>query len=102
MLHTDLIAPIPELLKRHARQRGAKVAYRDAQSSVTYAQLEERTGRLAAHFADHGIAAGETVAMLLPNSTQCIEASFALAFPGASSVQSTYVATVRALALRVD
>ncbi len=56
MLHADLIAPIPELLKRHARERGAKVAYRDAHSSVTYAQLEERTGLLAGHLADHGIA----------------------------------------------
>ena len=67
MLHTNLIAPIPELLKRHAGERGGKVAYRDANASVTYAQLEERTGRLAAHLADHGIAAGDTVAMLGEN-----------------------------------
>ena len=39
MLHTDLIAPIPELLRRHAAARGSKIAYRDAQSSVTYAEL---------------------------------------------------------------
>ena len=73
MLHTHLIAPIPELLKRHAGERGAKVAYRDAQSSVTYAQLLERTGALAGHLADHDIAPGDTVAILLPNSTQWIE-----------------------------
>jgi long-chain acyl-CoA synthetase len=30
MLHTDLIAPIPELLRRHAAARGDKIAYRDA------------------------------------------------------------------------
>ena len=76
MLHADLIAPIPDLLKRHARERGTKVAYRDAQSSVTYAQLDERTARLAAHLADHGIAAGDTVAILLPNSTQWVETCF--------------------------
>ena len=52
MLHTDLIAPIPELLRRHAAARGSKTAYRDAQSSVTYAELLDRTGRLAGHLAD--------------------------------------------------
>ena len=79
MLHTDLIAPIPELLRRHARVRGGKIAYRDAHSSVTYAQLEERTARLGAHLADHGIAVGDTVAILLPNSTQWVETCFAIA-----------------------
>ena len=49
MLHTDLIAPIPELLRRHARARGAKIAYRDAHAAVTYAELLERTGKLAGH-----------------------------------------------------
>jgi acyl-CoA synthetase (AMP-forming)/AMP-acid ligase II len=52
MLHTDLIAPIPDLLRRHAAARGEKVAYRDAQTSVTYAALLERTGKLAGHLAD--------------------------------------------------
>jgi len=37
MLHTDLIAPIHVLLKPQAAARGSKTAYRDAQSSVTYA-----------------------------------------------------------------
>src|SRR6185295_18463818 len=85
MLHADLIAPIPELLKRHARERGSKVAYRDAHSSVTYAELLERSGRLAGHMADRGIAAGDTVAILLPNSTQWIETCFAIARAGAIS-----------------
>jgi non-ribosomal peptide synthetase component E (peptide arylation enzyme) len=44
------------LLRRHAAARGSKVAYRDAQASVTYAELLERTARLAGHFADLGIA----------------------------------------------
>src|SRR6267154_1095648 len=102
MLHSNLIAPIPELLKRHARERGDKVAYRDAQSSVTYAQLEERTGRLAAHLADHGIAAGDTVAMLLPNSTQWIETCFAIARAGAISVPISYEASEPEIAYRLE
>ena len=68
MLHTDLIAPVPELLRRHAAARGRKVAYRDAHGAVTYGDLLERTGRLAGHLADLGIAAGDAVAMLLPSS----------------------------------
>ena len=39
MLRTELIAPIPELLRRHAAERGGKTAYRDANGAVTYAEL---------------------------------------------------------------
>ena len=34
MVHTDLIAPIPELLRRHAAEHPGKVAYRDSHSAV--------------------------------------------------------------------
>ncbi len=79
MLHTDLIAPIPELLRRHAAARGGKCAYRDTQTSVTYAELLERTGKLAGHLADNGIAANDTVAIMLPNSVPWVESSLAIA-----------------------
>src|ERR1700724_2544117 len=85
MLHTDLIAPIPELLRRHAAARGTKIAYRDAQGSVTYAALLERTGRLAGHLADLGIAPGDCVAILLPNSVQWVETSLAIVRAGGVS-----------------
>ena len=95
MLHTDLIAPIPDLLKRHAAARGSKIAYRDAQSSVTYAELLECTGRLAGHLADHGIAPNDTVAIMLPNSVQWIEACFAITRAGAVGVPISYDGTAR-------
>ena len=38
MLRTELIAPIPELLRRHASERGGKTAYRDANGAVTYSR----------------------------------------------------------------
>ena len=101
MLHTDLIAPIPELLRRHAAARGSKIAYRDAQASVTYAELLERTAKLAGHFADLGIAPGETVAMLLPNSVQWIETCFGIARAGAVSVPISYDATETEIAYRL-
>jgi long-chain acyl-CoA synthetase len=101
MLQTDLIAPIPELLHRHARARGAKVAYRDARTTVTYAQLLDRTGKLAGHLADHGIAAGETVAIMLPSSVPWVEACLAIARAGALSVPISYDATEPEIAYRL-
>jgi long-chain acyl-CoA synthetase len=101
MLHTDLIAPIPELLRRHAAARGDKIAYRDAQTSVTYAGLLERTGKLAGHLADHGIASGDTVAIMLPNSVQWVESCFAIARAGAVSVPISYDSTESEIAYRL-
>src|SRR6185437_679084 len=101
MLHTDLIAPIPELLRRHAAARGSKVAYRDATSSVTYAELLDRTGKLAGHLADNGIAPNDTVAIMLPNSVQWIEACFAITRAGAIGVPISYDATETEIAYRL-
>jgi acyl-CoA synthetase (AMP-forming)/AMP-acid ligase II len=90
MLHADLIAPIHTLLERHAAARGAKIAYRDAHGAVSYAALRERTANLAGHLADLGIAANETVAMLLPNGVAWVETCFAIARANAISVQIAY------------
>jgi long-chain acyl-CoA synthetase len=102
MLHAHLIAPIHELLARHARQRGDKIAYRDARTSVTYAALNKRTARLAGHLADLGIGPGETVAMLLPNSVEWVEACLAIARAGAISVPVSYDATEPEIAYRLS
>jgi long-chain acyl-CoA synthetase len=101
MLHAHLIAPIHELLARHARERGGKIAYRDARTSVTYAALNDRTARLAGHLADLGIAPGETVAMLLPNSTDWVETCLASARAGAISVPISYDASEPEIAYRL-
>jgi len=101
MLHTDLIAPIPELLRRHATARGGKCAYRDAQSSVTYAELNDRTGRLAGHLADHGIAPNDTVAIMLPNSVAWVESCLAIARAGAISVPISYDSAEPEIAYRL-
>jgi long-chain acyl-CoA synthetase len=102
MLHTNLIAPIPELLRRQAGLRGSKVAYRDARGSVTYAQLLARTGNLAGHLADIGIAPGETVAILLPNSVPWVETCLAIARAGAVSVPISVDATEPEIAYRLS
>jgi acyl-CoA synthetase (AMP-forming)/AMP-acid ligase II len=102
MLFTHLIAPIPDLLRRHAAAHGSKTAYRDAHSAVTYAELLDRTGKLAGHLADNGIAAGETVAILLPNSVQWIEACFGIARAGALSVPISYDSTEPEIGYRLS
>jgi acyl-CoA synthetase (AMP-forming)/AMP-acid ligase II len=101
MLHTELIAPIAELLRRHAAARGEKVAYRDAQSAVTYAELNERTAKLAGHLADCGIAPGDTVAIMLPNSVPWVESCLAIARAGAIGVPISYDATEPEIAYRL-
>jgi long-chain acyl-CoA synthetase len=101
MLHTDLIAPIPVLLRRHASARGGKCAYRDAHSSVTYAQLLDRTGKLAGHLADAGIAANDTVAILLPNSVIWVESCLAIARAAAISVPISYDSTEAEIGYRL-
>jgi len=93
MLHTDLIAPIPELLRRQAAARGSKCAFRDAQTAVTYAELYDRTGKLAGHLGDNGITTGDTVAVMLPNSVAWVESCFAITRAGGISVPISYDAT---------
>jgi long-chain acyl-CoA synthetase len=102
MLRTELIASVPELLRRHAAARAGKLAYRDARRSVTYAELEARTGRIAGHLADHGVAPGDTVAMLLPNSVAWIESCFAITRAYAVAVPISYDSTEAEIAYRLS
>src|SRR3984885_15110382 len=63
MLHAELIAPIPELLERHRKTRPDKVAYWDAQRSVTYSQLADRTAAIAGGLAARGVREGDRIAI---------------------------------------
>ena len=101
MLHTDLIAPIPELLRRQAGAYGNKFAYRDAQTSITYAELNNRTATLAGHLADNGVAPNDTVAICLPNSVPWVESCFAVTRAGAISVPISYDSTENEIAYRL-
>ena len=77
MLHTELIAPLPELLARHAAARPDKVAYWDSTRSVTYLQLGRRTAAIAASLTKIGVREGDKVALFLPNGVDWVEACFA-------------------------
>ena len=101
MLQTELIAPVPELLRRHAKERGAKIAYRDARSQVTYAELLDRTASIAGHLAENGVEHGDTVAITLPNSVQWVEACFGITCAGALGVPISYDSSEREIAYRL-
>ena len=55
MLRTDLIESVPALIERHAGVRGSTIAFQDANTKVTYAELANRTANLAGHLADFGV-----------------------------------------------
>ena len=93
MIHTDLIASIPELLCRQAGRIGSRQAFRDSGGSVTYTELAARTGRLAGHLADHGVEPGEKVAIFLPNSVAWVESCFAINRADCISVPISYDST---------
>ncbi|WP_053930240.1 type I polyketide synthase [Streptomyces sp. NRRL S-4] len=78
MLRTELIRPLPELLKAHADRFGDKVAFRDARRSVTYAELERRSGRIAGHLARMRLQRGDCVAIYLGNCVEVIESYLAI------------------------
>ncbi|WP_158891513.1 type I polyketide synthase [Amycolatopsis anabasis] len=73
MARSELIRPLPDLLRAHAGRRGEKVAFSDARRGVTYAELERRTARLAGHLADAGVPRGARVLIWLNNSVEVVE-----------------------------
>ncbi|MGD9486165.1 SDR family NAD(P)-dependent oxidoreductase [Streptomyces sp. TRM70308] len=86
MPRAELIRPIPDLLRQHAREQGGKAAFRDARRTLTYAALHARTGRLAGHLARLGLRPGDRLAILLGNRVEHVE---------------SYLAAVRAAAVGV-
>lgn len=77
--------PAYDWTAHHARARPGKVAVVDDHSGrrITYAQLDERAGRLAVWLAGRGVRAGDRVAFLSPNTPEVFEALFACAKLGA-------------------
>jgi long-chain acyl-CoA synthetase len=102
MIRTDLIAPIGELLRRQATSRGDRIAYEDAQRTVTYEALDRRTAALAGRLQAMGLEPGSTVALVLPNSVAWVEACFAILRAGGIAVPVSHDATDPELAYRLD
>ncbi|MET8977097.1 type I polyketide synthase [Streptomyces sp. NPDC004539] len=70
---SDLVRPLPELLRGHAESRGTKIAFSDPRRTVTHAGLERRTARLGGHLAGLGLPKGSRVAILLGNRVEIVE-----------------------------
>jgi fatty-acyl-CoA synthase len=76
---------VPDILARRAELSGGKVAFEELASgrTVTYAELDDRAGRVAALLAARGIGAGDRVAILCRNRVAFFELLFACARTGA-------------------
>jgi long-chain acyl-CoA synthetase len=71
------------ILREAARSQPDKVAIVAGERRMSYAELDAVTDRLAANLARHGITAGDTVALQLPNVPQFVIAYFGILKAGA-------------------
>ncbi|GAB7541255.1 class I adenylate-forming enzyme family protein [Cupriavidus sp. 8B] len=101
MIHTDLIAPLAEIVTRHAQCRPDKIAFQDAGASVTYAGLDTATANLASHLERLGVAPGDRVAILLPNSVNWVLSLVAIGRAAAVAVPISVDATDTEIAYRL-
>ncbi|AGL16404.1 type I polyketide synthase [Actinoplanes sp. N902-109] len=86
MLRADLVRPLPDLLREQSARFGDKIAFRDAQRAVSYAELELRTRRLAGHLAQAALRPGDRMAMLLGNRVEMVECYLAVVRAGGVGV----------------
>ncbi|MBI4454267.1 MAG: AMP-binding protein [Acidobacteria bacterium] len=93
MIEFNLIKPIDVHLRERSQQQGNQTAYYDANTSVTYQELEQRSARLASALLEMGIHPGESVAIYLPNSVLWVESCLAVVRRGAIVVPISYEAS---------
>ncbi|WP_320065551.1 type I polyketide synthase [Micromonospora sp. RTGN7] len=86
MVRTDLIKPLPVVLRENAARFPDKVAFEDDRRAVTYGDLEARTRRLAGHLASLGIRPGDRVAICLRNTVSAVESYLAIVRAGGVGV----------------
>src|SRR5918992_2229914 len=71
--------PLAQMIRRHASERPDHVALKLNDGQATYAQLDERTSRLARALSREGVAAEDRVAILDLNGPAQMEVAFATA-----------------------
>ena len=86
MFRIELIRPLPELLREHAELRGDKPAFRDRSQTLTYADFERRTRRLAGHLADLRLQPGDRAMIFLGNCVETVESYLAVVRAGGVGV----------------
>ena len=77
---------LPEFISRNARLHPDKAALIFQDSELTYAQLDERTNRLANALVARGVGPGDNVAVLMFNRLEVVEAFFGCHKAGATPV----------------
>ena len=73
---------VGDQLHKAARLHEHRIAARCDDETLTFAELEERSNRLANALLAHGLKHGDRVATWLENSIRCLELDFALAKAG--------------------
>ncbi|GAC1413932.1 MAG: acyl--CoA ligase family protein [Candidatus Velthaea sp.] len=81
MIHVRQLDPF-DFLERSASIYREKIAVIDGAQRRTYPEFHERVRRLAAALQARGIRSGERVAVLSPNATMPLEATFAIPLAG--------------------
>src|SRR3989304_2379572 len=78
---------LPFILADKTKTIGHKVMVRDQDRSLTYAEVEEKSNRMAnTLFNEAGVRKGDTVAVMLPNCADYIVVQFGVAKTGAIQV----------------
>lgn len=101
MIRTEIVKSAPALLRERAAELGAKTAFEDKDRKLSYAALDENTARLAGGLARAGLAAGDRVALYLPNSVDWVEACFAVLRAGGVAVPIAYDSTADEVGYRL-
>ncbi|MFF7859314.1 AMP-binding protein [Streptomyces sp. NPDC007904] len=74
----DLIRPVHELLAGHAARQPDRVAFKDDRRSVTWAELDRRTARVAGHLVGLGLGRGQSAVIYLDNRVETVESYLAV------------------------
>ncbi|MBB4685798.1 non-ribosomal peptide synthetase [Amycolatopsis jiangsuensis] len=82
----DRVRTVPERIREHAVRRPDAIAVSDSEQSLTYAELDDRSGRLAAVLVGRGAGRGDFVGVILPRGVNTIVALLAVLRAGAAYV----------------
>ncbi|WP_143684282.1 AMP-binding protein, partial [Streptomyces diastatochromogenes] len=85
-VHGELVRPLAETVRSHAVRAGDRTAFRDGRRGVTWAQLDQRTARIAGHLQRLGVRRGDRVAFCLSNRVEMVESCLAAVRAGAVGV----------------
>ena len=72
-----LVANVGALVARSARAHARRIAVKSPARSITYADLEQRTNRLANALLGLGLQRGDRVGIYLPNCVEVVEIEIA-------------------------